>query len=127
MKGEIFLDRVQELGGLATRQDADRWSMAVLGVLCDLLADTESRRHFLSQLPGTFKARLLTKEPGTYDMDRDTLVQRIAAALGVHATEGERALRAVYRVIKEAVSPGQLAGYEGHLSKDLAVFLERQE
>jgi uncharacterized protein (DUF2267 family) len=126
MKEKAFLGRVQELGGLATRQDADRWSMAVLGALCDLLADAETRRHFVSQLPGTFKARLLTEEPGTYDMDPDTLVQRVAAALGVHAPEGERALRAVYRVIKEAVSSGQLAAYEACLPKDLAVFLERQ-
>jgi uncharacterized protein (DUF2267 family) len=126
MKEKVFLGRVQELGALATRQDADRWSMAVLKALCDLLADAETRRHFLSQLPGTLKARLLNEKPGTYDMDPDTLVQRVAAALGVHALEGERALRAVYRVIKEAVSPGQLAEYEGRLPKDLAVFLERQ-
>jgi uncharacterized protein (DUF2267 family) len=126
MKEKVFLERVQHLGALASRQDADRWSMAVLGALCDLLADAETRRHFLTQLPGTFKARLLTEEPGTYDMDPDTLVQRIAATLGVHAPEGERALRAVYRVIKEAVSPGQVAEYEARLPKDVAVFLERQ-
>jgi uncharacterized protein (DUF2267 family) len=99
--------------------------MAVLGALCDLLADTETRRPFLSQLPGPFNVRLLTTEPATYDMDRDALVQRVAAAPGVHATEGERALRAVYRVMKEAVSPGQLAEYEARLPKDLLVFLER--
>jgi uncharacterized protein (DUF2267 family) len=125
MQEKVFLGRVQELGALATRQDADRWSMAVLGALCDLLADAETRRHFLSQLPGTFKARLLANEPGAYDMDRDTLVQRVAAALGVHAPEGERAVRVVYRVLKEAVSPGQLAEYEARLPNDLAVFLKR--
>ena len=126
MQEKVFLGRVQELGALATRQDADRWSMAVLGALCDLLADAETRRHFLSQLPGAFKARLLTKEPGAYEMDPDTLVQRVAAALGVHAPEGERAVRVVYQVLKDAVSPGQLAEYEARLPNDLAVFLERQ-
>jgi uncharacterized protein (DUF2267 family) len=105
MQEKVFLGRVQELGALATRQDADRWSMAVLGPLCDLLADAEARRHCLSQLPGTFKARLLANEPGAYDMDPDTLVQRVAAALGEHA------IRVVYRVLKDAVSPGQLAEY----------------
>jgi uncharacterized protein (DUF2267 family) len=125
MKEKVFLDRVQELGGLATRQDADRWSMAVLGVLCDLPADSEIRRHFLSQLPGTFKARLLAKEPGMYDMDR-TRSSSASPQPWVCTRRRERALRAVYRVIKEAVSPGQLAGYEAHLPKDLAVFLERQ-
>jgi uncharacterized protein (DUF2267 family) len=127
MKERAFLGRVQELGGLATRQDADRWSMAVLGVLSDLLADAEGRRHFLSQLPGTLKARLLAAEPGAYEMDRDTLVQRIAAALGVHAREGERVLRAVYRVLGEAVSAGQLAEYKACLPKDLAAFLEERQ
>lgn len=68
MKGRVFLERVQDLGGLATRQDADRWSMAVLG---DLLANTETRRHCLSRLPGPLKAGLLTKEPATCDMYRD--------------------------------------------------------
>jgi uncharacterized protein (DUF2267 family) len=126
MQAKVFLGRVQELGALATRQDADRWSMAVLGALCDVLADAETRRHFLSQLPGAFKARLLTQEPGAYDMGPDTLVQRVAATLGVHAPEGERAVRVVYRVLRGAVSPGQLAEYEAHLSNDLAVFLERQ-
>jgi uncharacterized protein (DUF2267 family) len=127
MKEMVFLGRVQELGALGTRQDADRWSMAVLGVLSDLLADAEGRRHFLSQLPGTLKARLLAEEPGAYEMDRDTLVQRIAAALGVHARDGERALRAVYRVLGEAVSAGQLAEYEARLPKDLAAFLEERQ
>lgn len=127
MQERVFLGRVQELGALAAREDADRWSMAVLGALCDLLADAETRRHFVSQLPGVFKARLLTKEPGAYEMDRDTLVQRVAAALGVHAAEGERAVRVVYRVLGEAVSPGQVAEYEAHLPKDLAAFLKRQE
>jgi uncharacterized protein (DUF2267 family) len=125
MQQDAFLRRVQETGSLATRQEADRWSMAVLGALCDLLADAESRRHFLSQLPGAFKTRLRTEEPGAYDMDPDTLVQRVAAALGVHAPEGQRAVRVVYQVLKEAVSPGQVAEYEARLPSDLAVFLRR--
>lgn len=125
MTEKAFLGRIQELAGLATRQDADRWAIAVLGVLCDLLADAEDRRHLLSQLPGTLKARLLAEEAGAYEMNLDALVQRIAAALGVHAREGERALRAVYRVLGEAVSTGQLAEFEARLPKDLAAFLER--
>ena len=100
--------------------------MAVLEVLCYLLVDAETRRHFLSQLPGTLKARLRAEERGAYDMDPDTLVQRVAAALDVHAPEGERAVRVVYRVLKEAVSPGQLAEYEASLPNHLAAFLKRQ-
>ena len=126
MQENVFLGRVQELGALTTPEDAERWSMAVLGVLCDLLADAATRRHLLSQLPGTFKARLLAKEPSAYDLDADTLVQRVAAALGVHAPEGERAIRVVYRVLKEAVSPGQLAAYEASLPNQIAVFLGHQ-
>ena len=58
-----FLRRVQTLAALATRKDADQWSMAVLHVLSELLGDADVRRHFLSQLPGTLKARLVAVTP----------------------------------------------------------------
>jgi uncharacterized protein (DUF2267 family) len=124
MNENDFLRRVQELGALATREDAERWSMAVLGALSDLTADPAHRRHFVTQLPGVLKAQLLVGEPRAFDMDPDTLVQRVAGALDTHAPEGTRATRVVYRVLKEAVSPGQIAEFEADLPRRLVVFLE---
>ena len=118
-----FLRRVQTLGALSSRKEADQWSMATLHALSDLLGDAEVRRHFLSQLPGTLKVRLVAATPHAYDLNRDAFVQRVGSALGVHAPEGERAARIVYRVLKEAVSPGQIAEFEGRIPKDIVSLL----
>ena len=127
MKDRDFLARVQELGGLATPKEARRWATEVLRALAHLLPEAQVRRHFISQLPGTLKARLLAEPPRGLVMDRGAFVQHVAAALEVHAAEGERALRIVYRVLKEAVSPGQLAEVEAHIPKDITTLLEKKE
>ena len=125
MKKDEFLARVQKLGALPSRKDAERWSAAALRALSQLVPETELRRHFISQLPGFLKSRLLDEPPPALLMDRDAFLQHIAATLGTHAPEGERVLRTVYRVLKEAVSPGQIAEFEAHIPKDIAAFLER--
>jgi uncharacterized protein (DUF2267 family) len=127
MNESEFLGRVQELGALTTRKDAERWSLAVLGALSDLIADPAHRRHFGAQLPGALKSRLLVGEPRAYDMDPDAFVQRVARTLDAHAPEGARAVRVVYRVLKEAVSPGQVAEFEADLPPRLATFLAGPE
>ena len=125
MKDREFLARVQELGGLGSPKEARRWATEVLRAIAHLLPEAQVRRHFISQLPGALKARLLAEPPRALLMDRGAFVQHVAAALGVHAADGERALRIVYRVLKEAVSPGQVAQFEAHIPKDIASFLER--
>jgi uncharacterized protein (DUF2267 family) len=87
------------------------------------MPDPELRRHFISQLPGFLKSRLQDHPPPALSMDRDALIQHVAAALEAHAAVGERALRAVYRVLRQAVSPGQIAEFEAHVPTDIASFL----
>lgn len=126
MKDRDFLARVQELGGLASPKEARRWATEVLRAIAHLLPEAQVRRHFISQLPGALKARLLAEPPRALLMDRGAFVQHVAAALGVHAADGERALRIVYRVLKEAVSPGQVAQFEAHIPKDIAAHLSSE-
>jgi len=126
MKDREFLARVQELGGLASPKEARRWATEVLRAIAHLLPEAQVRRHFISQLPGALKARLLAEPPRALLMDRGAFVQHVAAALGVHAADGERALRIVYRVLKEAVSPGQIAQFEAHIPKDIAAYLSSE-
>jgi uncharacterized protein (DUF2267 family) len=90
------------------------------------LPDTEVRRHFVSQLPGLLKAHLLAEPPRSLVMDRDTFLQHLGSALGTHAPEAETALRAVYGVLKQAVSAGEIADLEAHMPKDVVALLERQ-
>ena len=127
MKDRDFLARVQELGALPSRKEAQRWATEVLRALADLLPEAQARRHFISQLPGALKSRLRTEAARGFLMDSQALVQHIGAALGGHAADGERALRIVYRVLKEAVSPGQIAQFGAHIPKDIAGHLEKKE
>ncbi len=127
MKDRDFLARVQELGALPSRKEAQRWATEVLRALADLLPEAQARRHFISQLPGALKSPLRTEPARGFLMDSQALVQHIGAALGGHAADGERALRIVYRVLKEAVSPGQIAQFEAHVPKDIAALLKKKE
>lgn len=65
------------------------------------------------------------RAPGALLMDLDAFLQHVAAGLGTHGPGGERAVRVVYRALREAVSPGELAKVEGHLPKDVTRFFER--
>jgi uncharacterized protein (DUF2267 family) len=123
MREHDFLARVQTLGGLPSRDEADRWAMTVLVALIHLLPDRHKRRRLITQLPGTVKTRLLAEPPGASLMDRDSFLQHVAAGLGTHAPEGERAARIVYAALREAVSPGELAKVQAFLPKDVVTFL----
>jgi uncharacterized protein (DUF2267 family) len=125
MRERDFLARIQELGDLPSRKEANRWAITVLVALTHLLPDRHKRRRLITQLPGTLKARLLDEPPGALLMDLDAFLQHVAAGLGTHAPGGERAVRVVYRALREAVSPGELAKVEVHLPKDVTRFLER--
>lgn len=125
MQERDFLRRLQEAGGLESEDEARRLATAVLRALSHLLSESEVRRHFLSQLPGSLKATLLAEPPRGLIMDRNALTQHVAAALDAHAPDGERALRTVYRILKESVAPGQIAEFERHVPRDVAAFLER--
>jgi uncharacterized protein (DUF2267 family) len=125
MEEREFVTRIQDLGALPSRAEADRWAMTVLLALIHLLPDRHKRRRLVTQLPGTVKARLLDEPPGAFLMDADTFLQHVAAGLGVHAAEGERAIRVVYTALREAVSPGELGQVETHLPKDVVGLLTR--
>jgi uncharacterized protein (DUF2267 family) len=123
MTREEFLEQVQKAGALASEEEAERWSAAAMQALAQLMPETELRRHFISQLPGFLKSRLQDHPPPALIMDRDALIQHVAASLEAHAAEGERALRAVYRVLRQAVSPGQITEFEAHVPRDVVLFL----
>jgi uncharacterized protein (DUF2267 family) len=125
MTGKEFLSRVQRAGDLPGQRDAERWSTAVVSALTHLLPDPETRRHFVSQLPGFLKSHVLGEKPRSMLMDRDAFLQHVGAALGVHAPEADRAFRAVYGVLRQTVSAGEIADLEGHVPAAIAAFLRR--
>jgi uncharacterized protein (DUF2267 family) len=120
-----FLSRVQQSAGLESPKEAERQSVAVLTALSHVLSDSEARRHFASQLPAFLKSRLAEERPRGLLLTGDAFLQHLARALGVHAPEAERALGAVFGVLREAVSAGQIGDLEAHLPKEVAALLER--
>jgi uncharacterized protein (DUF2267 family) len=125
MTGAEFVRRVQTQGALPTPKDAERVSIAVLIALSHLAPDSETRRQFVTQLPGALKRRLLAEAPRSLSMDRDALIQHVGAALDAHAPEAERLLRTVYAVLRTAVSPGELEDFEAGIPGDIAMLLRR--
>jgi uncharacterized protein (DUF2267 family) len=126
MNKRDFLSRVQKSAGLESPREAERQSVAVLTALLHLLPDSEARRHFASQLPGFLKSRLTEERPRGLVLTRDAFLQHLGRALDVHAPDAERALMAVFGVLREAVSAGQVGDLEAHLPKEIAALLERK-
>jgi uncharacterized protein (DUF2267 family) len=125
MKKTEFLAQLKAASGLASVKEAERWSKVVLTALIDLAPDSETRRHFISQLPGFLKTPLLAEPPRALIMDHDGLIQHIGAALEAHATEAERALTCVWSVLRKAISAGEMADFQARVPKDVASYLAR--
>lgn len=124
MNEQQFLDAVQAAAGLSSRQDARQWSTAVAAALADLAPDSETRRQFITQLPGALKARLQADRRPALVMDREALIQHVGAALDLRAPEARRALLAVWSVIRSAVSAGEIADFTARVPDDVAAFLQ---
>ena len=124
MKDQEFLSAVQAAAGLADRTEAERWAKAVAGALAELAPDAETRRQLITQLPRVLKAHLRETTQPALLMDREALIQHVAARLGVHAPEARRALLAVWGVIRRAVAPGELADFKARVPPDVAALLE---
>lgn len=125
MKIDEFFTQVQQAAGLADRREAERWSLAVLDALAEVAPDAETRRQLITQLPGRLKTRLLAEKPRSLLADREALMQHVGATLDVHVPEAERAFRAVYATVRNAVSAGQLEDFERRVPADVRAFLVR--
>ena len=125
MKKTKFVAQVQAAGELSSAKEAERWSKAVLIALIDLAPDSETRRQFITQLPGFLKMPLLAEAPRDLLMDHETLLQRIGAVLEAHASEAERALTCVWSVLRKAISAGEIADFQARVPKDVGSYLAR--
>ena len=125
MKKAAFLAEVQASGRLSSLKEAERWSKVVLIALADIAPDSESRRRFIAQLPAFLKTAVLAEAPRALLMDHETLLQRIGAALGAHASEAERALTSVWSALGKAISAGEIADFQARVPKDVASYLAR--
>ena len=106
MSEDEFLDALEQRLDTGDRADAERTAVAVLQALCDRLTGDEAW-DLLAQLPARFKkAVTLTQAP--MQMSADEFVQRIGRELGLPHDDARDRVRAVFAVLREAVSWGEL-------------------
>jgi len=125
MQIDDFLVRAQRAAMLDSPDEAERMAKIVLGALADLLPDSQSRRQFATQLPGPLKAHVAGQPARTLAMDRNAFLQHVAAGLGTRVPGAERAVMAVWQVVREAVAAGELADFHARVPPDIAAWLGR--
>jgi uncharacterized protein (DUF2267 family) len=126
MDKRSFLQRTQQAAAIGTAKEAEHDAVAVVVALSHLLGDSARRRHFASQLPGFLKAPLLAEAPpAPTEWTRDGFVQHVASGLGTHAARAEAVLRGIYAVLRDGISPGQIAEFEAQLPDDIRQLLHR--
>jgi len=124
MDKQSFLERARQAADIGTGKESERQAVAVVVALSHLLTDSARRRHFASQLPGFLKSPVLNEaRPAPSEWTRDGFVQHVAAGLETHAARAEAVLRGVYSVLRDAMSPGQLADFEAQIPDDIRALL----
>jgi len=115
MEYQEFVKRVQDEAELAAPDETVAAIAAVLGTLGEMLSPTE-RRHLAAQLPKSMKDYVTEwmerppKEKGSpHRFGLDEFYNRVAARSGVRHPMAVRSSQAVMRVLREAVTPGELA------------------
>jgi uncharacterized protein (DUF2267 family) len=123
MRYDEFVDRVMQEADLASRQDAIAIVRATLAVLGERIYRTE-RDDLAAELPKSMKGFLyeragpnVTRE----QLDRfslDDYYQRVRAEAELDYGEAVRRAQAVVRVLRDAVSEGQLADVRRELGRE---------
>jgi uncharacterized protein (DUF2267 family) len=121
-----FIDRVRERTGLENAKEAEIAVRATLETLGERLHKTV-RVKLAAQLPHELKERL----GGRPDHDFFSLEEfynRVSARAGIRYPHAVEQALAVIAVLKEAVSPGELADVTGDLTEDyLELFGEKEK
>jgi uncharacterized protein (DUF2267 family) len=123
MNAQEFVAQVQQAAGLERPREAERWVDSVLVALADLVPDPAARRHFITQLPGPFKGHLLAEPLRGLPMTRDALLQHVGRALHTHVPGAQRAVEAVYGVLRRAIAAGELQEFEARVPGEIGSWL----
>ena len=115
MESKEFIKRVQGETGLAAPDEAEAAVAAVLGTLGEMLPPT-GRRHLAAQLPKPMKdyvGRWVERPPKEvtrpHRFPLEEFYHRVAARSDVRYPAAVRHSQAVMKVLRDAVSPAELA------------------
>ena len=113
-----LVDAVSNTSGL-DRDRSDRALFLATCMLCRRLTSDEAR-HLIAQLPSLLQPRLEDCLAGPdRSVTRQSIEDELARSLGLAPAEAARSLEAVFSVICENVSAGQIEEVRGQLPEDL--------
>ncbi len=127
-KGE-FIHRVQALSGIQERDRAEKATGAVLGTLCGRLTNEEAT-DLESQLPtgiddmcrGNVLQEIISKVSGPNRLEREAFVDRVRDRAGLQdEIQAEAVTLAVFRTLKDQITPGESEDVASQLPKKLKV------
>jgi uncharacterized protein (DUF2267 family) len=121
MKYDQFLAALEERAGIADRDEAARTAVVVLQALADRLTGGEAD-DLLAQLPEPLKSTINVTEAAD-PMKPDEFVDRIARELQLPEEEARDRVRAVFGVLREAVTPGEFEDVLSQLDRKYAELL----
>jgi uncharacterized protein (DUF2267 family) len=116
MKYHEFRKAVEERAGIDDPEEAERTAVVVLQALADRLTGGEAD-DLLAQLPEPLKSTIKVTEAAD-PMDPDEFVDRIARELQLPHADARDRVRAVFSVLREAVTPGEFEDVLSQLDRE---------
>jgi uncharacterized protein (DUF2267 family) len=118
MKYSELIRAVGSRAGVHDRFEAERTTVAVLQALCDRLTGKEAN-DLLAQLPAMLK-ELVVVSPSALPLSADEFVERVATELGVSRDDAVKRIRAVFAVLRGAVTRGEFEDVLAQLEPEYA-------
>jgi CBS domain-containing protein len=114
-----MIQAVAETTGLG-RAHAERALLIACCMLCRRLTPDEAQ-DLIAQLPSMLKPHLDQCLSGPdREVTRQVLEEEVSNAIGATAESASRLTRAIFEIIVDNVSPGQIAEVQGQLPEDMA-------
>ena len=101
-----FLKEVKVRAGVEDPAEAERTALVILQTLVDRLTPTEAD-DLVAQLPEPLKSSI-TLNDAVARLDPDEFVERVARELEITPDEAHARIHAVFSVLRDAVTPGEL-------------------
>jgi uncharacterized protein (DUF2267 family) len=120
MKYDEFIKHVQSVAQLDSKQEAERATQATLETIRERIVGDEAK-DLAAQLPRELGEYLYGREgENGQHFDMEEFIRRVSQKEGVDPIAAVMHVRAVFAVIQDAVSPGEVADLQVNLSADYA-------
>ena len=120
MKYDEFIKHVQSVAQLDSKEEAERATQATLETIRERIVGDEAK-DLAAQLPRELGEYLYGREgENGQHFDMEEFIRRVSQKEGVDPIAAVMHVRAVFAVIQDAVSPGEVADLQVNLSADYA-------